>query len=267
MECICTARGCGKPFTVPVVYLAKDRPVGTVPDRCTPCIDKERRAEESREERERREAERAATAKRHTDVLAALEQMGANPWIYNTYTLDNFEPFAGREKAFNAACQFTEAVLATRDKYEPVRGLYLVGDTGTAKTELLHCMMKRFVEAGLQPGTEIIYDNALELIERIQDTYDANQSTWGILDKRIRAKVWILDDLGTEKPSPDVVRKLTLIFNRREGRPNAVSSNDHPSMLTDRNPDFFRLLSRFGTTRYRVVTCAGDDGRFIQEVR
>jgi DNA replication protein DnaC len=262
VECVCLAPGCGAEFTVPTVYLEKNRPVGTPPDRCPSCAAAERVQQQARAvriEREERARETAASQKR---VLEALEEMGANPWVYNQYTLDTLDAWPGREAALAATREWTDAVLATVDRYAPVRGLYLVGPTGTLKTELAHCALKRLVEAGLQPGTELVYDDALSLIERIQGTYGSDERTWDLLEARVRAKVWVLDDFGTEKPSPDVVRKLTLIFNRREGRPNLVTSNLHPRNLTERNEEFFRLLSRFGTQRYRIVPCEGSDGRF-----
>src|SRR5690606_21483625 len=110
--------------------------------------------------------------------------------------------------------------------------------------------------------TEVVFDYALSLISRIQDTYNTGASADEILDRRINAGIWILDDLGTEKPSDDVVRRLTRIFAEREGRPTLVTSNVPPDQLEQRHPEFFRLASRFGPRIFRVVEVRGRDRRF-----
>src|SRR5690606_3477547 len=117
------------------------------------------------------------------------------------------------------------------------------------------------------PAGAVVFDYALSLISRIQDTYNTGESTDEILNRRIRARVWILDDLGTEKPSDDVVRRLTMIFAEREGRPTLVTSNFPPHELEARHPEFFRLASRFGPRSFRTVEVRGRDRRFDRPER
>jgi len=262
VECVCLRPGCGRAFRVPVAHLAKDRPVGRVPDRCPGCVAwaETLAAEQIRQEQE--EAARLARAVTAQDVLALVEQSGGNPYEYAEHTLETFGAKPGREKALTAVREWVATVLSTRDRYARVRGLYLVGETGTGKTALAHCALRALLEAGMEPRRGVLFDDSLTLIERIQGTYGSNDSTWALLEERISARVWILDDIMAEKPTPDVVRKLTLLFNRREGRPTIVTSNENPSRLTEANPEYFRLASRFGPAHFRVVRAGGEDARF-----
>jgi DNA replication protein DnaC len=262
VACVCKRSGCGKPFRVPVAYLAENRPVGGVPDHCPACVE----AAEAREaDRIRQEREAQARSKREREeksVLARVQEAGGNAYEYADLTLDGFRARPGREKSLDAVREWTAAVIATGDKYLKIRGIYLVGETGTAKTALAHCSLRALLEAGLQPVRDVIFDDSLSLIERIQGTYGSDENTWRLLEARIFARVWILDDLMSEKPTPDVVRKLTLIFNRREGRPSMVTSNENPAKLTELNPDYYRLASRFGPAQFRTVRASGEDARF-----
>lgn len=260
VECVCTYPNCGVDFSVPMWFNAPHRPVGVAPKLCA-----RHRAEqdEIQEERIRRE-EAEVNPKRdpEREVLAAMEKAGGNPFAFGLWTLDNFPARPWQEKALTAAREWTTAVLDARDRYDKVRGLYLVGPTGTAKSQILHCVMRALLEAGMKPGTDVIFDDSLSLIERIQGTYGSDDSTWALLESRIAARVWVLDDFMAEKPSDDVIRKLTLILNRREGKPTGVTSNYMPTELRDRHREAFRMLSRFGTAQFRIVKVEGDDMRF-----
>lgn len=263
VECVCLTPACGTTFSVPIWYNAPDRPVGAAPKLCDECraeLDRKERARIADEERAKRAAEVAARAR---DILALVEQAGGNPFEFGRWTLNTFPTRPGQLKAVQAAIEWTDAVLDARHKYDKVRGLYLVGPTGTAKTQLMHCVVRRLIEEGMEPQKDVIFDDSMSLIERIQGTYGSDDSTWALLEARIGARVWILDDFMAEKPTPDVIRKLTLIFNRREGKPTGVTSNLTPDAVRERWPEeAYRLLSRFGTAQFRTVGVTGDDMRF-----
>lgn len=261
VECVCTK--CGKEFAIPMWFNGPDRPVGSPPSLCEEHRRELDELEASRirsEQEEKRRQDEAAKAK---DVLALVEEAGGNPFEFGRFTLNTFPAKPEQEKAILAAIDWKDAILASRDKYEKVRGLYLVGPTGTAKTQIMHCVLRALLEAGMKPGKDVIFDDSMSLVERIQGTYGSDESTWALLEARIAARVWILDDFMAEKPTPDVVRKLTLIFNRREGKPTGVTSNDTPDALRGRWPEEgFRLLSRFGVAQFRLVGVTGEDMRF-----
>lgn len=267
VECVCTAAGCGARFTVPLPFLAPDRPVGRTPALCPACSRLADKGERERAAALAREAQARAAKAREVDVLRAVELAGGNPHEYADAALDTFAARPGREKALSSVREWVAAVLETRDRYAKVRGLYLVGETGTGKTALAHAALKALLDAGLRPGADVIFDDALSLVERVRGTYGSDESTWKLLESRIAARVWILDDFMAERPTDDVVSKFTMLLNRREGRPTFVTSNFTPDALHERHQDAFRMLSRLGPAQFRLVRCRGVDARFQQEAR
>lgn len=232
-----------------------------IANECTAC---KARIEEEKLEAARRldeEARERIRQDREDRILEYLRSSGVNPWAHGRCTLDGYDASESGTGPVAAVREWLDAVR-TADRYEPVRGLYLFGPTGCGKTHLAVGALRELLIDPAFPADSIVFDHALSLITRIQDTYNTRESTEAILERRIRARVWILDDLGTEKPSDDVVRRLTMIFTEREGRPTLVTSNIAPDALEQRHPEFFRLVSRFGPAHFRVVQVQGRDRRF-----
>jgi len=235
----------------------------------TTCAACQAAEEQEREEAARREEqERAERARRDREgrILDLLHRAGVNPWAHGRCTLDSYDASESGPGPLEAVREFLDATRAASG-YDPVRGLYLLGDTGAGKTHLAVAAARDLRLDPEIPLGEVVFDYALSLISRIQDTYNTGESTDEILDRRIKARVWILDDLGTEKPSDDVVRRLTMILAEREGRPTLVTANIGPDQLEARHPEFFRLASRFGPAVYRTVEVRGRDRRFDQPDR
>lgn len=228
---------------------------------CPGCVEKRDAAERKQREAEERESRERAAKVREEQLLELLNAAGANPWEHGRCTLANFDRSEAGQNPVTAVREFVDAAKAA-GKYDPVRGLYLFGDTGAGKSHLAVAAARELVLDPAFPARGLVFDHALSLITRIQDTYNTRESTEAILDRRIQARVWILDDLGSEKASDDVVRRLTMIFTERVGRPTLVTSNDAPERLESRHPEYFRLQSRLGTANFRTVRVRGRDRRF-----
>lgn len=218
----------------------------------------ERAAIAEREAAENRERARAA---RKSGILEVLKEAGVNVWDHRNATLDTFDPAECGSGVTLAVREFLSEIRAA-GKFDQVRGLYLYGGTGAGKSHLAVSVARELLlDPDVQPG-EVVYDHALRLIGKIQRTYSSEESADAVLNRRINAKLWILDDLGTENPSPDVVRRLTEIFTDRAMRPTLVTSNYPPDKLEERHPEFFRVVSRMGPRYFRTIHVRGADKRF-----
>lgn len=228
---------------------------------CPGCVTLARQAEEERaaeEERQRRDARRE---QRSAAILDVLAEAGVNVWDHQHATLASYDAGESGDVPLAAARRFLQDVRDAAG-YDQVRGLYLVGPTGAGKSHLAVAVARELLMDPDISTAEVVYDHALRLIGRIQRTYGSDERAEEVLQRRIDARLWILDDLGTEAPSADVVRRLTEIITERAMRPTIVTSNLHPGELEARNPEFFRVVSRFGPRYFRVVRVAGRDRRF-----
>jgi len=213
-----------------------------------------RAEEEARLNRERRE-------RRGAEILGVLRSIGVNAWDHRDATLEAFDAREAGPGVMQAAREFLDEVRSAGE-YEQVRGLYLFGGTGAGKSHLAVAIARALLLDPDVPSGEVVYDHALRLIGQIQRTYGSDERAEEVLQRRIDARLWILDDLGTEAPSADVVRRLTEIFTERAMRPTIVTSNLSPDQLETRNPEFFRVVSRLGPRYFRTVRVHGSDRRF-----
>lgn len=227
---------------------------------CPSCAEKDRAEAARLMDLQRQHIARLDGADRERVIRDMLHEMGANPWEHGHASLDNFDP-GESPKALGAAREFAVAVKSA-GKYDPVRGLYFWGPTGTAKTHLAVGIVRWLLEQEYAPSS-IVFDHAAELVARIQDTYGRKDDrTMDVLERRFNAGLWVLDDFGTERCSDDVIRHLTLIFARRALRPNLITSNIGPQQLERDRPELMRVLSRLGPAYFRTVEVRGKDRRF-----
>jgi len=224
---------------------------------CSICA-RSRQAEiEAAQERARKVAE-----ERGPKILEILTKCGVNVRDHGRATLDSFDASESGSEPLDEARRFAEASIAA-GKYDPVPALYLHGDTGTGKTHLAVAVLRHLA---LHPHVDpraLIFDRADTLIARIQDTYGRHESsTLAVLEKRIAARLWVLDDLGTERASEDVARHLTLIVSERALAPTLITANLSFEQLERQRPELKRFISRLGPAYCNTVPVDGRDRRF-----
>lgn len=253
--------GCDREFSVPVFQIG-GRPILASPGRiCPDCVERrqaEAAAEAAEAERTRMEEQREW---RRSQIKHLLHRAGVNAWDHGDATLENFDTSSSGASPLDAVRLFLAEARAA-EKFDPVRGLYLFGGTGAGKSHLAAAVARELLLDPAYPPDSIVFDHALRLIGSIQRTYSTPESADSVLDRRINARVWILDDLGTEAPSADVVRRLTEIFTERAMRPTLVTSNLAPDKLEGRHSEFYRVVSRLGPRYFRTVQVRGSDRRF-----
>jgi len=160
------------------------------------------------------------------------------PERYRHCDFDNFETDndienvpADRQAAFNRSLtqaklivqRFAEEFTPVREHAEP--GLLLMGACGVGKTHLAVSALKQIV---LRGHSGLFYDYR-ELLKEIQDSYNAvSQSTeMGVLEPVLKAEIFVLDDVGSSKPSLWALETVGHVLNTRynEKRVTLLTTN------------------------------------------
>lgn len=241
---------CGTPFEreVTVMLGSGGRQTRIGATLCPECEESERI--------ERREWESQRSID-DTDPLARMAVAGVNVRKFGGLTLDEMGP----SPAVTAAKRFAGEVERC-GAWQFVQGLYLAGPTGVGKSQLAVSTLRQILEDGYRG--RIVFDRARALITTIQDRYGTG-TVDAVIEQRRKAGVWLLDDIGTEKPTADAFRILEDILDSREGHPTILTSNDGPQQLAERwapQDTAGRLWSRLGPQNYRAVIMDGEDRRF-----
>lgn len=242
-------RGCQREVETSVLYIDGQR-APSPPITCDECLEAE--------EAELARAGLAVVPSKPVDVRDRLMALGVNTRKHGEAVLADFE---GDDVPWNAAKEMA-TTTAQAGRHDRVRGLYLVGDVGVGKSHLAVAIMRYVLEKG--DGVTVVYDSADRLITKVQDSYGQG-TTDQLIDQRATAGLYVLDDLGREKPTADALRVLVTILDEREGAPTVITSNYLPNDLGKRHGsevDWGRVHSRLGDDVYRYVRISGRDRRF-----
>src|SRR6204780_2087479 len=119
--------------------------------------------------------------------------------------------------------RFAEEFTPVREHAEP--GLLLMGSCGVGKTHLAVAALKQIALGG---HSGLFYDYR-ELLKEIQDSYNAvSQSTeMGVLEPVLKAEIFVLDDVGSSKPSLWALETVGHVLNTRynEKRVTLLTTN------------------------------------------
>ena len=144
------------------------------------------------------------------------------------------------------------------DKQE-TKNLLFTGSTGVGKTYLSGCIANEF----LKRGRSVIYQTAPLLLDSIFEfKYGSKNPKYKELyDNLYTVDLLIIDDLGSENPSPAKFTELLSLINGRLLNPKTktiISSNFDLEKLKNAYDD--RLFSRF-IGNYNIYRFYGDDIR------
>lgn len=112
---------------------------------------------------------------------------------------------------------------------EEGRGTYLWGEPGTGKTYAACCAARLAVESGMRARKA----TAKRLLDEVKEGWD--QRDPDVMRRFEGYDLLVLDDLGTERPTPWAMEELTRLIDARaeEGRPTVVTSNYRIGALRD----------------------------------
>lgn len=197
----------------------------------------EKRAAEDAEKRERRERE-----------LVAL----LSPKAHKFFTWERFQVTDGNRKAAEAVKAFAP----------DSQSLYLFGGCGVGKSHLASLTARAAYLSGLRG---VIVSEPAEMCRAIQAAgRESPEAERAAIDRFVRAPVFVLDDLGTEKITD---YRLQILYEVINGRDKAmqhglvVTSNLSLGKLGQSLDD--RIASRLGGM-CRVIEIKGRDWRTVR---
>ena len=256
-----TCRDCGELFTRKRLVIDGQKAPGLTPYLCDECSDVCLEAEPAAPEGPSREDR----------IFELLDAAGVNVrkhgrcrLVEGTEHSVQFDSTECGPLPLEAAGQFVDDTVRA-GRWGAVLGLLFMGTLGSGKTHLAAAIVRAVLLDERIDPTRVIFDRADRLITMIQDTYGTG-GTAAILERRERAHLLVIDDLGREKATPDSLRILVDLINAREGHPTVITSNHTPVGLVERFGDaegWKRLASRLGPQNFRHVLVEGHDRRAV----
>jgi DNA replication protein DnaC len=147
--------------------------------------------------------------------------------------------------------RFAEEFTPVREHAEP--GLLLMGSCGVGKTHLAVAALKQIA---LRGHSGLFYDYR-ELLKEIQDSYNVvSQSTeMGVLEPVLKAEIFVLDDVGSSKPSLWALETVGHVLNTRynEKRVTLLTTNFLDSDAAGANPAGPSAVSRVAGMRAPAI--------------
>jgi DNA replication protein DnaC len=190
-----------------VGYMVADVPYGA-PNFGTlvPCGCKEQERRESRI----RESLRIGSLRRHQRMNFKNFNPDVNPSIY---------------QAHDAAIRFAE---------QPVDFLVLIGSKGTGKTHLAAAIANQ----RLQTGEDVVFIVVPDMLDRFRSSFhpDSEERYDQLFERVQECSLLVLDDIGTQNPTPWTNEKLFQIVNHRYAMrlPTVFTTNQDPRQVDGR---------------------------------
>lgn len=153
-----------------------------------------------------------------TEITRLLDESGITSGgemaRYAKATLDNFMKPKDNPR-FDYVMNQAHAFVANFPTVE--NGLCFLGPVGIGKTRLAVSIVRAVIEQYRKPAK---FYTSTGLLKKIRETYNPNtaHSEMSLLDPVVNAELFVLDDLGSEKPTDWVAETLFYIIDQRYAR-------------------------------------------------
>lgn len=199
-----------------------------------------------------------------------LEKLGVTRDLRHA-TLENFDT-THATAAHTAAQEFTQTVIESV-RHQIIRSVFFFAPVvpeqdwtgnGNGKSHLAVGVARAIRMS--RPDISVVYDSADRLVSKVQDSYGTGK-TDALIDSRAGAGLYILDDIGRERPTENTLAVLCTVLEERKGSPTLLTSNNTLAQFAARYAHldetmWNRVESRLGDGLYRHVAVLGPDRRF-----
>lgn len=117
-------------------------------------------------------------------------------------------------------------------------------------------------ERGGETWPSLMWKSSADLIAEVRSTYNRNSDTTAeqVVSRYVWADVLVLDDIGTEPGAEDATSHLFRLMDHRIGKPTFYTSNYSPRKLSERSPEWAKIVSRMSAS-LRGTSLSGPDRR------
>ena len=174
------------------------------------------------------------------------------PDRYKGFSLTDYEALTDKQKEVLAVCkEFIDG------RYES--GIILTGKNGTGKTMLCCVILKQMIKRNPNEnrGHEsdwYLYTEAIKIVRDIKDTWGKEATEQAAIDKYVKPKVLVIDEIGVQYGSETETQFLTEIINDRynQKKQTILSGNETVIEMLETLGD--RVIDRFRESG-KVLVC------------
>lgn len=174
------------------------------------------------------------------------------PYRYKGFNLIDYEVLNDKQKEIKTVCEeFIDG------RYES--GIILTGTNGTGKTMLCCLILKEMIKRNPHEnrGHEsdwYLYAEAIKIVRNIKDTWGTKDSEQTAIDKYVKPKVLVIDEIGVQYESNTETLFLTEIINDRYNKKKQTILSGNATVSEVQKILGDRVIDRFKESG-RVLVC------------